>query len=140
MLYKYYINYFLLHMYNIPIYCFRIISFYLFLKLSRNTFLDLKNTIFVILPGAISTLQYSFNRHKNKKEITIALYLCLENFLSRQVLCRNTPVWNAANAAKKLCSPNGNFKLYIETIVAPAIHINPLIQAANPLELYLPEI
>ncbi len=85
-----------------------------------------KNTIFVILPDAISTLPYLLNKHKIIKDITINLYLSVENLLYKQVLCKNTPAWNTINAAKKLCKPSGNFKLYIETTVAPAIHINTL--------------
>ena len=34
-----------------------------------------KNTIFVILPDAISILPYSLNRHKTIKDTTITLYL-----------------------------------------------------------------
>ncbi len=99
-----------------------------------------KNTIFVIFPDAISILPYLLNRHKAIKDTVITLYLCPEIFLPGQVLCKNTPAWNTTNAAKKLCRPNGNLKLYIETTVAPAIHINTLTQTSNFLLLNFSEI
>lgn len=66
-----------------------------------------KNITFVILPYDIFILPVLFNKHKNKKDITKTLYLCLRILPEIPALLRTIPNKNARNDAKKECIPRG---------------------------------
>ena len=77
--------------------------------------------------GLMETLSYMIYTGQHTLSILVLHFLAFKIVTFIYILISNkAPAWNTTNAAKKLCRPNGNLKLYIETTVAPAIHINTL--------------